>query len=57
MKDMGREKKMKRFLNNWINKDAEWYHFWRPQSDFVGGVIMGVVLLIVAGVLVLLLAN
>jgi hypothetical protein len=39
-------------LKRWFFKDAQWWQFWLPQSDLVGGFVAGV---IVAGVIALLL--
>jgi hypothetical protein len=30
-----------------MKKITKWYEFWNPQSGFIGGIIMGVVLLII----------
>jgi len=31
-----------KILRNWYFRNAQWYHFWRPQSSTVGGIILGV---------------
>lgn len=43
-----------RTLWNWLCKDAEWYHFWRPQSGLEGGFVMGVLVCVVVGLLYVL---
>ena len=34
-----------KIITNWIMRDAKWYHFWRPQSGFIGGFIFGAIIL------------
>jgi hypothetical protein len=29
---------------DWVLADAEWYHFWRPQSGLAGGVTFALVI-------------
>lgn len=33
-------------FDKWISKEAEWYHFWLPQSSSAGGLIMGFIIMI-----------
>lgn len=38
---------MIKLIDRWFVKDARWYHFWLPQSGFLGGLIMGVTLWVI----------
>ncbi len=45
-------KKFHKLWMKWNYADAEWYHFWLPQSGGTGGIIMGCLIGLVVAFLV-----